>query len=318
MLCAAQGKNQTMTPSELLDLILRPAAPSTEGDLRAFLDTPLVIPAPSWSAFESLAERACRAGGRLRAGAAGHQAAIRRLFPATPAGAVTAFCVSEDQGPRPSAIRAALTPDGDGWVLNGTKRWGSMSPLADILYICASLGERDGRNQLRMVRVPATASGIEIDVTPYARYVGHMPIADIRLTNVPVAADNVLEADAYEAFIKPFRLVEDVYSVAALQIAVFRLGRRAGWPGETLEDLLALILQAHAIAQTSMDRPGDVLVMSSYFRASIKLWDGLGDYWRQASDADRTAFSPDVGLLGVAARAREARRQKAWADLAAT
>ena len=304
-----------MTPTELLEFVLKPVQPFPRGDLRAFLKASIAVEGDVPSDFDRLARRAVMAKGRLEAGAAGHQAAIRRLFPTTPADAVTAFCVSEDQGPKPSAILASLVRDGDGWTLNGTKRWGSMSPLADILYIAASIGEHDGRNHLRMVRIPKAASGVIIDTSPYGRYVDHMPIADIRLTDVRVSDEDVLSADAYVSFIKPFRLIEDVYSVAALQIALFCLGRRCGWPEAILEDTLGLIMQAHAISQTTMAKPGDVLLMSAYFRASIGLWARLEECWSLTPEDDREAFAPQTGLLGVAARAREARRQTAWRDL---
>lgn len=304
-----------MTPSDLLDLVLAPAQPFPRGDLKGFLKASIHVQSSLPSDFDRLAARAAMAGGRLEAGAAGHQSAIRRLFPTTPEDAVTAFCVSEDKGPKPSAILASLVQDGDGWRLNGTKRWGSMSPFADILYIAASIGEQDGRNQLRMVRLPKAASGVTVDTSPYERYVDHMPIADIRLTDVHVKDEDVLKSDAYVSFIKPFRLIEDVYSVAALQIAIFRLGRRCGWPEDLLEDTLGLIMQAHVISQTAMDRPGDVILMSAYFRASISLWSRLDEGWRLTPESDRAAFAPETGLLGVAARAREARRQAAWRDL---
>ena len=304
-----------MTPSLLLDLLFSPANTDDGHDLRAFLrrygpDVPA-----SASAFERLVTVARQAGNRLTASVAGHQAAIRRLFPDTPDAAITAFCVSEDQGPRPSGIRSALTPSGDGFRLNGTKKWGSLSPLADLLYVAASIGEADGRNQLRMVKVAQGTPGLTVDPAPYAAYQGHMPIADLTLADLPVPADAVLPQDAYEAFIKPFRLIEDVYGTAATQIALFRLGRSWDWPQDVLEDLVSLILQAQAISQTPMARPADVVLMSAYFRASDSLWSRLGPAWDRVPEAERAQWNPGNGTLGVAARARETRRQKAWTSL---
>jgi alkylation response protein AidB-like acyl-CoA dehydrogenase len=287
------------------------------GDLRAFLAQgrrgPDGVSDPT--GFDRLVRTALLAEDRLTAGAAGHQAAIRRLFPETPEAAVTAFCVSEDQGPRPSGIRTTLTPSGAGFVLNGSKKWGSMAPLADLLYVAASIGEREGRNQLRMVRVPADSPGLTLDPLPYAAYQGHMPIADVALVAVGVPADAVLPQDAYVAFVKPFRLIEDVYGSAATQIALLRLGRVHGWPKDALEDLTALILQAHAISGTPMDRPADVVLMSAYFRASEALWNHLGRAWERVPPDERAGWHPETGTLGVAARARETRRQTAWAAL---
>ncbi len=304
-----------MTPSLLLDLLFARSQPDDGADLRAFLTRwgPGAPQEPT--GFARLVHLALPAGSRLTASVAGHQAAIRRLFPDTPAGAICAFCVSEDQGPRPSAIRTALTPAGDGFVLNGAKKWGSLSPLADLLYVAASIGEKDGRNQLRMVAVQAGSPGLTLDPAPYAAYQGHMPIADVQLSDVAVSAKALLPADAYASFIKPFRLIEDVYGAAALQIALLRLGRTHGWPQDVLEDLVALILQAHAISQTPMARPADVVLMSAFFRSWDTLWTRLGPCWDKVPEDERAGWSPQTGTLGVAARARETRRLNAWAAL---
>ena len=304
-----------MTPTDLLDLLFVDHVRDDGGDLRDFLRR-WGPPAPSEpSAFARLAHVAVHAGDRLSASVAGHQAAIRRLFPGTPDDAVTAFCVSEDQGPRPSGILSTLTPAAGGFVLNGAKKWGSLSPLADLLYIAASIGEAEGRKQLRMVKVAAGSAGLTLDTSPYAAYRDHMPIADLKLVDVAVAADEVLAQDAYTDFIKPFRLVEDVYGAVAVQIGVLRLGRVHGWPQETLEDLTALILQGHAISETPMSRPVDVVLMSAFFRAWDAVWSGLSPCWDRIPPEERTRWSPSTGTLGVAARARETRRQNAWAEL---
>jgi hypothetical protein len=105
-----------------------------------------------------------------------------------------------------------------------------------------------------------------------------------------------------------------VYNTAGTQIGLLTLGRMHGWPQELLEDLIGLIIQAHAISQTPMSRPADVLLMSAYFRASSALWDRLGAAWDLVPEAERAAWSPQTGTLGVAARARETRRQQAWAS----
>jgi len=58
--------------------------------------------------FTRLVTAALRAGSQANATIAGHQAAVRRLFPLTPSDAVTAFCVSEAKGPHPRYINTAL------------------------------------------------------------------------------------------------------------------------------------------------------------------------------------------------------------------
>ena len=143
----------------------------------------------------------------------------------------------------------------------------------------------------------------------------HMPIADIAFSNVQIPKDAVIERDAYEHYIKPFRLIEDVYNTAATQIGLFRVGRTYNWSAEVLEDLVGLILQAHTISETPMSRPQDVVLMSAYYRASAGFWDGLQKSWENVPEDAQNRWGASTGTLGVAARAREVRRQKAWAAL---
>jgi len=181
--------------------------------------------------------------------------------------------------------------------------------------VAASIGEKNGRNQLRMVAVPASSPGLTLDRGPYLAYADHLPLADLHMADVRVPAKAVSSRDAYDAFIKPFRLIEDVYGTAATQIGLLRLGRDSLWPDAVLEDLTALILQAFTISQTPMAEPEDVIVMAAYFRASEAFWDRLTPLWAQASAAVKAGWSPEKGTLRLAAKARETRRLKAWAAL---
>ena len=311
-----------MKPQALLDILFALPQVGDGSNVREFLKSwgessglsaAFGFNAAHTSAFDRLVWVALRADRRTMAAAAGHQAAIRRLFPETPVNAITAICISEDEGPRPSKIKSTITPRDDGsWLLNGTKRWGTMAPDADVLYVAASVGFVDGRNQLRMIRLPADREGIAKDLTPYVERNAEMRICDLAFDDVLVEAGEVIEADAYEGYIKPFRLIEDVYGTAATQIALMRVALSHGWPETVIEDLASLVLQARNVAYTSLSKPTDVLLMSAYLRASDQLWKGLDECWAVLPEALRSQWRPEQALLEVAARARETRRQNAW------
>ncbi|MEM9651585.1 MAG: acyl-CoA dehydrogenase family protein [Actinomycetota bacterium] len=313
-----------MTPTEVLDALFVPASepdPRAAVDVRAFLAAhgpPLEGTDDGPSYFARLVRVAVFADRRSLASVAGHQAAIRRLFPATPDDSIVAFCVSEDRGPRPSHIHTSLTPvgDGDNHVMNGHKRWGSMAPVADLCYVAASVGHgADGRNQLRMVHLPTDRPGITIDLEPYVEWGPEFQICDLHFNEVPVAAADIIPGDGYVDAIKPFRLVEDVYNTAGTLIGLFRLGRRLDWPTEDLERLLGLIVQSAAIAQTDIASPVSVLLLTDFLRRSDAAW---GEIWAKHTDVPAEvaeAWSPERGLLGVAAAARDTRRTNAWAAL---
>ena len=182
-------------------------------------------------------------------------------------------------------------------------------------YVAASVGRDGDRNDLRMVALPADRAGITLDLTPYKDYGPEMRIADVAFDNVAVRAHEVLAGDAYLNFIKPFRLIEDVYNTAGVQIGLFRLGLEHDWSEERLETLIGLVTQAAAVSNTDMSSPASILLLTAYLRASGEFWVDTWESWSDAPAEVTKAWTPARGLLDVAARARETRRQSAWTSL---
>ena len=261
--------------------------------------------------FTRLVRSACLAGGQANAIVAGHQSAIRRLFPETPAEAVTAFCVSEAKGPHPKHIHTKL--DQAAGTITGEKMWGTMAPPADRLYVAASIGEVEGQNQLRMVGVDTGQASIEQIPLPPERQAGAVPICDLKFTATEVAS--VSDDDAYVTYIKPFRLIEDVFSTIGMQIALYRLGSDVGLTHAQREDLLGLIVQGQAVAETDMDGPGAILLITSYLRASQAYWQNMHP---NPSAEVASSWDFERPILTVAARARMQRRVNAWRALGET
>ncbi len=298
-----------MNNTELMDLLHSPrpkemrAAPFIDG-LRA--DNI----AGQTDLFARLAISASYAGSQTNATIAGHQVAVRRLFGNTPADAVTAFCVSEARGPHPRYIETRLLHTDQGPVITGQKMWGTMAPAADVLYIAASIGQEEGQNQLRMVAVNTNQSTIEQIPLPPERQAGDVPICDLNFQ--ATAVREVLAEDAYSHYIKPFRLIEDVFSTVAMQIVLYRAGDQTRLTQTAREDLLALIIQGKAVAESDMASPGAILILTSYLRSSQRQWQEFGK--NPSSDlAEYWQF--DRPILKVAERARAQRRANAWADL---
>ncbi len=310
-------QNMVMTTTDVLAALFALPEATSGDDMVAFLKQhgPPPMGEEHEDPFQRLMRVAVRADRRSAASIAGHQAAIRRLFPTTPADAICAFCISEDRGPHPKYINTALVDSVEGLRLNGTKRWGSVAPDADLLYVAASVGRDGERNELRMIALPTGRAGISLDLEPYVAYGPEMRIADITMDDVQVHADEVIPGDAYLNYIKPFRLIEDVYNTVGTQIGLFRLGMVHGWPDERLETLVALITQAAAVSTTDMASAEAIPLLTAYLRASGDFWVDTWKSWPDAPSSVIEQWSPDRGLLDIAARARETRRQTAWEAL---
>ena len=78
---------------------------------------------------------------------------------------------------------------------------------------------------------------------------------------------------------------------------------------------MALISQAAAVSSTDMASPEAILLLTAYLRSSGEFWANIWQSWPNAPAGVVAKWSPERSLLGVAERARETRRQTAWAEL---
>ena len=298
-----------MDTSELMDLLHCDA--NVTMDTATFIEQLRTEDITSQSdLFTRLARSACMAGSQAAAIVAGHQVAVRRLFPTTPTDAVTAFCVSEARGPHPRYIETQLIERDGEASISGEKMWGTMAPPATVLYVAASIGEQDGQNQLRMVAVNTDQPSITQIPLPPERQAGDVPICDLKFEASTVA--EVFPEDAYTHYIKPFRLIEDVFSTLAMQISLYRAGAETGLSHEAREDLLGLIVQGRAVAESDMTSPAAILLLTSYLRSSQQHWQDMS---AQPSAPLAEVWRFEQPILKVAERARTQRRANAWQAL---
>ncbi|MYB20627.1 MAG: hypothetical protein F4Y16_16870 [Holophagales bacterium] len=259
---------------------------------------------------------------------AGHQAAVRRLAwerggqALVPDAGIVAFCASEEGGAHPRAVHSSLRKAADGgFRLDGQKRWATLAPSAAALLIIASLGRDGDRNRLRAVCVPSDRRGIGIapmdlgERKPSNPEVRH---AVVDLTAVPVAAGEVMDGDGYTDAIKPFRTIEDLYIGAATTAYNLALARRSGWPEAAVEDLLLLLVGAGALAFGPLDEPAAHLGVAALSRATARTRAEHAEHWALVDKTAAAAWRRAAAGGGVAARAKELRRQGAWARLVAS
>ena len=90
----------------------------------------------------------------------------REYLPRCARGEISAFLLTEpDVGSDPArmAMSAEPTPDGDGYVLNGTKLWTTNGPIAKLLVVMARVPEREGnKGGISAFVVEADSPGIEV------------------------------------------------------------------------------------------------------------------------------------------------------------
>ena len=94
----------------------------------------------------------------------GSEAQKRDWLPKLAAGrAVGGFALTEpDFGSNPAGLSTTARKQGDGWVLNGTKRWVTNASVADIVVVWAKTGRLDDADSIRGFLVPTDAEGVSI------------------------------------------------------------------------------------------------------------------------------------------------------------
>jgi acyl-CoA dehydrogenase len=116
----------------------------------------------------------------------------QRFLPAVGKGeAIAAFALSEaEAGSDVGAMTTRAVPDGDGFVLHGTKTWISNAGLADFYTVFARLGDAPGSKGLAAFVVDAGAPGLRlaerIDV------IAPHPLGTLRFDGCRVGADRLL------------------------------------------------------------------------------------------------------------------------------
>ncbi|MEM9452847.1 MAG: acyl-CoA dehydrogenase family protein [Myxococcota bacterium] len=242
--------------------------------------------------------------------AAGYRSALLALTGET---GHAALCITEKGGAHPRAIETRLEWQGDTAVLTGTKAWSTLADHARTLLVAASTGTKNGRNQLRMVRVPVDAEGLQLRAMPPTAFTPEIPHFRVELSRVRVDAEALLEGDGYDRWIKPFRTVEDIHVTAAALAHLVTTGRRAGWSAKVLAEGVALVAALADLARRPPLDPAVHLALGGVL-TSFEAWVRRVDHgWSGTTPEVRARWIRDQPLLGVASKARSARFARAVA-----
>lgn len=249
--------------------------------------------------------------------ASGYQAALRALFPGLPEDRICALCVTEEDGNAPKAIKSSLSKHGDGWLLNGTKRWTTLGPDGALFLVAARDADIAGeRPALRVARVASDSPGVQIETMAPTKFVPEVPHARLRFENVQVKDNDLLPGDGYERYVKPFRTVEDAHVHAAILAYLVREARRLAWPSQWIERAIANLLALRTIAASEASAPETHVALAGALAAGGALISETEENWKAArDDAAAVRWQRDRELLGVASSARARRTERAWERL---
>jgi len=299
--------------ASILDAILSPP-PAVEYPNAASFFRALASAAPSMTPVD-----AAIVGGTLvdRLGyafAGGYTAALHALVPALPRGGVAALAATEEGGAHPRAIKTTIVRDGDACVLHGQKRWTTLGPEGAEILVVGAWAESltEARPRLAVVRVPSDAPGVTLEPLGAMPFIPEIPHASVRLDGVRVPSSKVLPGDGYADYLKPFRTVEDVHVHAALFAFLGAIAVRARLDRAIVERIVTAVVTARGLAALDPTAPSVHIALAGLIAESRGIVGALDAVWDRVAEPTRSLFQRDRSLLGVASKARAARREAAW------
>ncbi len=98
---------------------------------------------------------------------------------------------------------------------------------------------------------------------------------------------------------------------------VVGVARRAGWPAESIEELLTLAASVRELSSAPPLDRGTHVALAGLLGAAHRTLERLEPHWAKVDEPTRSRWVRDRAILGVAGKARDARRKAAWSHVAA-
>jgi alkylation response protein AidB-like acyl-CoA dehydrogenase len=299
---------------------MSPAEAIEASDPIAFLDAALADADGGASPALSALAAGTRADRLGYAFVAGYSAALVALAGEHVASATrwprACVAATEGGGAHPRAIATTLSPDGDGFRLEGAKDWVTLGREAELAVVIAKAGEADGRPVLRALVLPMKRAGVTLEATPPPPFVPEIGHARLVLRGVRVEADEVLPGDGYADWLKPFRTIEDLHVHAALVGYLAGAWQRGAGDPRALAELVAIAGALVDLAGGDAKSPALHVALEGVLQLTRAWIERNAAMWGRVSQAERERWERDRALLGVAGRARGERFARALARLA--
>ncbi|VVM64295.1 hypothetical protein PS858_02099 [Pseudomonas fluorescens] len=235
----------------------------------------------------------------------GYQAALRMLWPSAPP-SLGALCATELRSLRVADMQTRLTD----LRLSGRKDFVTAGDAADWLLIAARSEAPGESPRLSLAVVYPGEPGVRLEKLPAMPLMPDISHGQLFLDN---ALCELLAGDGWDAYVKPFRTLEDVYVLSAMTAWLYGVGQESDWPQVLQLRLLALLAGcAEASRQAPNNSAGHVLLGGLFAQ-----FDGLKVEVNQAlADGPpqwAAMWQRDQAVMDLAAGARGKRLVKALA-----
>ncbi|MDR2309084.1 MAG: acyl-CoA dehydrogenase family protein [Paucimonas sp.] len=235
----------------------------------------------------------------------GYQAALRVLWPSAPA-SLGALCATERRSVRPADMRTRL----EGLRLSGSKDFVTAGLEAEWLLVAARHEGQDEAPSLQLAVVYPGEPGVTLEALPTLPLMPEVGHGRLILEG---AACELLAGDGWDAYVKPFRSLEDLYVLSALVAWLYGVAQECAWPQDLRLRLLALLA---GCAEGSRQCPEGVachLLLGGLFAQFQGLRGEIDKALASGPEQWLQLWQRDQSVLALAAAARDKRLAKAWA-----
>ncbi|QTT90505.1 acyl-CoA dehydrogenase family protein [Pseudomonas chlororaphis] len=249
-------------------------------------------------------------GGRLMAtpGLAflvGYQAALRMLWPSAPL-SLGALCATEQRSLRPADMQTRLQD----LHLSGRKDFVTAGDAADWLLIAARCEAQGESPRLSLAVVYAGEPGVKVDKLPAIPLMPDISHGRLQLDN---ALCELLAGDGWDAYVKPFRTLEDIYVLSAMTAWLYGVGQDNDWPQTLLLQLLALLAGCAEVSRQNPSLGSGHVLLGGLFAQFDGLKPALELAFTEGPAHWAELWKRDRAVLDLAAGARSKRLAKALA-----
>jgi alkylation response protein AidB-like acyl-CoA dehydrogenase len=235
----------------------------------------------------------------------GYQAALRMLWPSAPP-SLGALCATEQRSLRPADMQTRLSD----LRLSGRKDFVTAGDAADWLLIAARSEEPGETPRLSLAVVYPGEPGVRVEKLPALPL---MPDISHGRLHLDGALCELLAGDGWDAYVKPFRSLEDVYVLSAMTAWLYGVGQDSGWSQPLLLRLLALLAGCAEASRQAPNNPAGHLLLGGLFAQFDALKGEIDQALAEGSPEWAQMWQRDQGVMQLAAGARAKRLAKALA-----
>ncbi|VVN32876.1 hypothetical protein PS645_04923 [Pseudomonas fluorescens] len=235
----------------------------------------------------------------------GYQAALRMLWPSAPL-SLGALCATEQRSLRAADMQTRLS----GLRVSGCKDFVTAGDAADWLLIAARSEGPGEVARLSLAVVYPGEPGVQVEKLPPLPLMPDISHGRLILDS---AQCELLAGDGWDAYVKPFRTLEDVYVLSGMTAWLYGVGHDCDWPQTLQLRLLGLLAGCAEVSrQAPVNSVGHVM-LGGLFAQFDQLKADIGQAMAAGPQKWALMWQRDQAVMDLASAARGKRLAKALA-----